>query len=1230
MKNLKLLSCLLLTLFVGVINVNATTEEGRLETGLCAETRVAGLPQNDSDRTCRLIDAGQVGRNVAITGGGEWPGITENFATRLRYQTDLFNNTAAMCLDPGIPQPNPARYGRSLGEANPSSPNVWDRQFANVFATYVFHSQQAGNWGTYLEHANVALRAIMQRHGFIRVGQGSGPISRFWRNNNLSQEFSNNQHPGSVAQRFYRCAVGLQTEGCGPQAIFFDFRYSYEMEEDTCTINGDNFECVLPITLTGFAPFSTSQNLGVAPFFRFTEFAECGTGLQCSISAGASLNQDISTTPSGDAREITVTVTGPVTALENDSKPTIRLDFEYFHILSASNVWILRTNLTGNVVNQRMMVFNTETNARLGFLQFDLDIEIPEPEPCECRFEECEDGEFGYCFYLEGDGDHCPGQVTFEEWLSGGEDGCCPPPIGRGPGLPSEYDVDTFFEICLDLPPDTCDCNPFIDQVSLAGHCPPPGEEAERVYSFVRQVSMETILASVRQCQDDILNVALQGSQEAVDVFIECVDRRTRNNRDDVYLFDGAGSNPPIEENIFCRLFTSEESTVNYPGQVTNAWGGTYFSFTRQGQPSIEAKIDAHFFFNIELWRVQYYQALNAERDAFTRWQRSLAWESAISNLNNCTQVTCPAVTCGANDTNCTPCAAVTGYTGTNSAFPSSGQFFTAGGADLSGAVQGSPRIEATRTCNNCSSCSAGSQETTPNPYEAPAVLEGLFIQARNHRIQLEGFYDQCEARVDIRDQWEWLHNPEMFFVYEQMVYNAHGDGNRLLNRLEVEANRIPMVPVCAPGTECPEGWTSWDEMSRTTRHFWPNYSTPLERTSEGCERSVRSQFQNLQFVGITAPNGFAFQPHQDQSYTDCHVSEEETRYFKSDTFFQALSPSGMFMTREEVENTSFEIPNIIDVDFVMNIRRTAYRGIYDYWFVVDHVGHHKGEERHSGIVDGLGVVPEKDSFPDLVHRSNIQHSIDRCIAGSGESCSWRGEHPDVNPVVNSTSYAFNEFVQRTRHGGSGANGMNASSVGDIFEREFSQFLSHQCTIFVENLEQEPPGEICIPDDPSTWTRPYFHRPISLTSIAPTHRDLSLNWNNGKGDAALLDIQSRGDSIFETPEYQFQIGPQDTAWIREQNRARRGQGGFNDFNLQCNQYGKECISRFITDLADRLNNINPNRVLISGRDSWRYFENNVGTPGGMFNWHDRGSFSYPRFITDLDGCETNPETCYWP
>jgi len=833
-------------------------------------------------------------------------------------------------------------------------------------------------------------------------------------------------------------------------------------------------------------------------------------------------------------------------------------------------------------------------------------------------------------------------------------------------------------EVCTLPPaPEICSCNPLSDEVRLSGRCPAPDEEAIRLYSTIRQQTtgarrgIDVILERVEECQQGLLTASRNQDYNTVNTITECIDTVTRNNRDDVYL---VGNNMDIftpheryliDGNPFCRLFTDEDTTINYPGKVINASARQSFTFREAAQPSIEASIDAHFFFNINHWRIEYDHALRREAEAFTRWQEAAAIENAITRLNSayptCTQT---LSNCGCDDSwcdednPCDPCPppslvnAGSSHTERNL----SNTHFRANGTEI---------IEyATRSCTYCSGSTV-----TPLPNPRASTLEIEFRNAQAARERLEAQYNHCAELVDITnteadDPWEWLHDPQLRMVYENMFYDAHLQAGSLLDRIRVESVPVDFVPICPPianrpeGWVCPEEWIDWEEMSPVTQYLWPAGTNtgdglhwrPAERQRYNCTRNVNSdtlRFERIRNIPENSKTSgynvgtFRELTAFDNAYTNCYVSYTETRYFMTDNRWYALVPGGMFLTEDIVEEETFNLPNIA-MDYVMNIRRTVYRGIYDYWFVVDNIGHHKGPDWEN--YEDTNLL-DKEPFPDLAHRSNIQHSVDRCVNNmSLPGCGWaRGGEPGpdgvrVNPLVNTTSYAFRNLLPEIN------NVTGAREAGELFEERLTpRFHAHQCTMVVRSPYNTSAQEPCIPGDPSTFHRPYFNRPIPLNEgIRPANRELSENWRNGKGEAALDVIINRnnGDDIFgQTPEYSFVIGPTTTAWIRNENRNRRHAGGFNDFDLECNDYGKECISRFITELYAHLGGLGGNRSSLVGRNYWRYFVNTPDgggefrpfrspTPGNPRN----PAFSYPRLLNvgteSFDACPTG--SCYWP
>ena len=779
-------------------------------------------------------------------------------------------------------------------------------------------------------------------------------------------------------------------------------------------------------------------------------------------------------------------------------------------------------------------------------------------------------------------------QDHYDEHCENGDGDCgpedpyyptCEPPE-EGDCLPT----DPYYPTCIPDDEIPLDCSALNNpDPFLQFQCPPT--EGENAHSSISQVSMNEMQQRIRGVQGQLLGALRDAggnlSNDTRDKFAECIDEITYNNRDDVYLLGGS-SGDTIFENQYCRMFTREETEIRLPGRVTNATSGRFFWFENQ-QPAIEAEIEAWFNINTELWRHDYEQAIAAEMEAWERYQNAAAWHDAIEQLGECETIQCvqmcmwhpddPLVRTYGSQTRLRPgsglATATTGQTTGN-------HFYTAGTGN------GGQRIRHTvrRICEGaCDACEA---TTHRNEIEAdgwdlttpltPNVNLTGYVSARrteynravSRREALEDILDECIDLSDLNG-WEWLHEPQMHFTYEQLFRDPVSGRNQWLTITQE-------LVIARDGEGEPDP-------------FWPNVSSErgAAEITQNCPNPRFCNFNIPVRYGGPGSNGVT-KTFTRSVYPDNMASFNETLYFRTENVVHSLLPSGLFPQTSQ-ETSTFTPGSGIDIEIgnVFTTRLTTYRGIYNYWFSFQNLGHTKAEPRREEPFTSEKESYTEPFFPDLEHRSNIQYSIDMYL----RDASGVSDAPSEN-FIRESDYALAQ---------------------NPIPLERPDFFAYQCFIEHDSFWQSNTGVPCPPDERVSFEQPFFNRPVALNNLFPTGR-VGANWADAKGQAAANLIEQRNDQIFDPNgaflEYEFVIGPTEMAWIRDHNRGMNDRGlGFNDFlstDWDCLN-GKECVSSFLTNLSSQAIS-----ARMPGRERWQYFVDN--------DWRTfaRGAFTYPSLL----------------
>ncbi len=187
------------------------------------------------------------------------------------------------------------------------------------------------------------------------------------------------------------------------------------------------------------------------------------------------------------------------------------------------------------------------------------------------------------------------------------------------------------------------------------------------------------------------------------------------------------------------------------------------------------------------------------------------------------------------------------------------------------------------------------------------------------------------------------------------------------------------------------------------------------------------------------------------------------------------------------------------------------------------------------------------------------------------------------------------------------------------------------------------------------YKKNFYIRSISTSDVDPNDRYntglLGANWANDKGKALIeiIESKSKGNNTYnpDNLEYSFTLNAQTIDAIREYNlqQSQFGGLGYSDFNLECNDMGGECKSKFLNNLAginpsgqNKVGSINVNNVnAVMQRKTWKYYINgswlmtNSLTSNSSSNWHniDATNNSITANISDFDQCiKTSSKNTY--
>ena len=199
----------------------------------------------------------------------------------------------------------------------------------------------------------------------------------------------------------------------------------------------------------------------------------------------------------------------------------------------------------------------------------------------------------------------------------------------------------------------------------------------------------------------------------------------------------------------------------------------------------------------------------------------------------------------------------------------------------------------------------------------------------------------------------------------------------------------------------------------------------------------------------------------------------------------------------------------------------------------------------------------------------------------------------------------------------------------------------------VYKCDYEVSNDIIIEDkltaDSGDYKKNFYIRSISTSSVDPNNRYekglLGANWANKKGQDLIHIIESKAKNKNtynpSNLEYSFTLNAQTIDVIKEYNKNLLNSGlGYDDFNLDCNDMGGECKSKFLNGLKSgslgvgmSVNNVNA----IMKNNTWKYYINgnwlmtNSLISSNVNDWRNINSTNNSTIpnISDFDECIDN-------
>lgn len=877
---------ILFGLFILAPVVNAATAEY----GICAGKNITG------EGYCTL-DQG-----VYISGGSfkyKYNYFTNGkLAAANDYKGTVNGKTQHMfCIDPNLSSPNGKTFMYARGLNYNSS---FDKNIARVYvslvnaAVYRYNNNECSNldecFEPYLQATNVLYRAFIKEAGYSANGGYSNALANYdnvvkqlkgleVNGVRLDNKRANNQF--EVIKKWYNTAKN--SSGIGRT-----FRITAELKQDEEIVteeNGTTFTKTIPIKISGLNKFKIDGTTWdkTNPFVKITGL-ECSEGLTCELDTAKSnvnVNDNLLKKTSEDEMTVYVKVTGNSQVLKKNNKGKVTLKIEKYHVLDVDNLAIVRYKIDGTGGFQRMALLMPTTPQKV---QIEINLDLPK----YCRTETDDSGNKTYKLGTE--------EVSISDYIN---EGCC-----------TDVDTSQLSEAELEVFEANCGGEDIVDlkQECGAGSCEGNNGTlpAKNVDSYVKQMSMKNILSKISGWETDVIDKK---------ILTEDYQKLTKTNlalwRDDEFASE-------IENNPYCKIYTSEENHMYYP-TTTTATSGRYFVFGKDAsgeylQPYVEGKIQSTFHTAFDVWKKDYINAIKSEKNAYTAWQKEEQKNEALSNGSETT--TSVNESCGNCGTDSKGKTIKCHYTYTKHTIEAYDTYYK-------GDYAGTPLGSYTDSWNTGSKCGNNTAKPTANV----SGTWSAYTAARDARRNLQTQKKQCQTASDnYRNNWEYILEPDLTFHYNQKYYDSVSGQTKYLT------TDIDMV------------------ISDKSEKYFPNVSTKVTEPSKTSgswsgvdfNQGDGAEYESAIYGGTNHVGERIKEPFEnvDKTDNDGHNYTKDYEgiklYYRPDKAYYSLVPSGLYIT--SVDKTTAQ--DALDIGYVFNVQITNYQGEYETWFTIKNNGH--------------------------------------------------------------------------------------------------------------------------------------------------------------------------------------------------------------------------------------------------------------------------------------------------
>ncbi len=685
-----------------------------------------------------------------------------------------------------------------------------------------------------------------------------------------------------------------------------DFEPVFNVETPTdVEYDNNKFSKTVKVTISNLKPFiENGYNLGKEPFFKITD-VKCDIGtLNCKIKEaedgkkqvekGFNILEDLKKGlfGSADSLEFEVEISGNNKTVFRNITPKLSISYEYYHLMNSEVVTEIRYTKSEVHERQRMLLVEPFIQKRTEEISVNFD------QMCHTKIES--------------------GKQTY--WYGGQNVGlysyikdyfCC----NLDPNLVEDhnlYEAYCEFEDVVKLN-DKCDPNVTIGQYEAGNKC--------IMENITKNTPRSMNRSTVRQVQlQTIFNTGKNGIREKFENFN--VDDETYKNYWDLpYSFEQLGI---FSSNPYCRVFTSEDLDIDYPG-VTVSANGSNFVFAKAGdksfqQPTIEGRIQANLYINVKRWYKDYAEAINEEKQAYDNWQLAAAYHNALDKMES----PGPCI----RDGNCEVDDDI--YKNYKPEYeqskPDRGKFFDRFGNDLSSKF------------TLVKSCGCGTDKyPNPSAYSNPGTLESIYNTKVKERETLQKLKLNCENAY-AKAKWKYHLAPELTFFYSQEVAGADGRVNTLIE---------PVPMKIARNGDADKYWHKVSSDPKTIRGhaFTLEDLGEVKNYVEGRMKSVQatgprsnSEYKKEHIIYGDTGTGdwFVDDNFEYEEEVDKFFSFQQILYYKPDIYKYTITPSG-----QTAHSTKFTSPgNNLEIGTIFDVTIETRKGGYNTWFELKNAGH--------------------------------------------------------------------------------------------------------------------------------------------------------------------------------------------------------------------------------------------------------------------------------------------------